>query len=51
MSDDLFLSASELSALVGYIGEFVGFGVALGAIFWVLGYVMWWVIDSMRGGF
>lgn len=49
MSDALFLSSDELSALVGFIGEFVGFGVALGCIFWMLGYVVWFVVDALKG--
>lgn len=50
MDSALFLSGESLSALVGYVGQYAGAGVGIGVISWLLGYVIWFVIDLLRGG-
>ena len=48
MMDALFLDAESLGTLVTTIAEFVGFGLGLAFVFWVLGYVVWFIIDACR---
>lgn len=48
MDDALFPAAEVLSMLVDFCGGYVGVGVALAFIGWVLGYVIFFVIDALR---
>lgn len=48
MGDALFPSADTLSALVSAAGQYVGAGVGIAFIGWVLGYAIFWIIDTMR---
>ena len=50
MDDAFFLVDSDFSALLSFVGEYVAFGVGLGICFWMLGYIVWFVIDAMKGG-
>lgn len=48
MSDSLFLGASDLGWLVDAFGTFVAYGLGLGFVVWVVGYVVAFVMDVLR---
>lgn len=50
MADALFLAPDAMDVFVDYVGQYSAFGVGLGAVSFGLGYVVWFVIDVMRGG-
>lgn len=50
MDDLLFLASSDFGFLVEWIGAFVSLGVGLSVVFWIMGYVVWAVIDLVKGG-
>lgn len=50
MDAQLLMDSSALSELVSYAGQYAGFGVGLAVCFWLMGYVVWFVIDLLRGG-
>lgn len=50
MSDLLFLGSEDLAGIVAQIGAFVGFGIGLAMVVWLFGYVIYWIIDVLRGG-
>lgn len=50
MGDELFLEGETLTELVGYVGQYVAAGVGVGLIFFMMGYVIYVVLDWMRGG-
>ena len=47
--DALFLDASSLQAVIEWVGQYAAFGIGFGAVCWLLGYVVWFVIDVVRG--
>lgn len=49
--DDLFCDSETLSFLVGLIAQFVGWGAGLALVFVLVGLVLWFVFDVMKGGF
>lgn len=51
MDDAFFLVESDLSALISYVAEYAAFGVGLGVVFWLSGYIVWFVVDALKGGF
>lgn len=50
MGDDLFLSAGDFQTVTGWVGDYLVFGFTLSCVVWVVGYVVWFIIDVMRGG-
>lgn len=48
MSDAIFPNSSVLSLLVQLIGAFLGIGICIAFIGWVVGYVIWFIIDALR---
>ena len=50
MNDSLFMLGAELDALVGFVGQYVAFGIGFAAVCWLMGYVVWFVIDLFKGG-
>lgn len=48
MSDAIFPPADVLSSIVEYVGSFVAAGVGIAFIGWVLGYVIYFIIDTLR---
>lgn len=49
MADWFFLAPSLLDEMVGYMATFVGFGLALSAVTFAVGYVVWFVICFFKG--
>lgn len=50
MDSLLFPTGAALSELVSLCGSYVGVGVGVGLSFYMIGYVVWFVIDLLRGG-
>lgn len=50
MDDAYFLVESDLAALISYVAEYGAYGVGLGVVFWIAGYIVWFVIDALKGG-
>lgn len=50
LESTLFLADETLTALVGNCGAYVGVGVGLALAFYMLGYVVYFIIDFVRGG-
>lgn len=50
MDSLLFLGGDELQALVSYVGAYAGAGVGVSLAFYMLGHVVWFIIDVVRGG-
>lgn len=48
MADVIFLPSDVLSSLVHFVGEYVAAGVGIAFIGWVLGYVIYFIIDVLR---
>lgn len=48
MTDALFPSNEVLSVIVAFVGQYVGVGVGIAFIGWVLGYVVYFIIDALR---
>lgn len=48
MIDTLFPSAEVLDTIVGFIGQYSFWGVGIAFVGWLLGYVLWFVIDALR---
>lgn len=48
MNDVLFPNSDVMNLLVQLIGAFLGIGILVAFIGWVLGYVIWFIIDAMR---
>lgn len=44
----LFPTAEVMDALTQFVAPFVAFGIGLCAVVWVVGYVVWFVIDFIR---
>lgn len=49
MADWFFLAPSLLDEMVGYMATFVGFGLGLSAVFYAVGYVVWFLISFFKG--
>ena len=45
----LFLEGDALDALVTSCGSYVAVGVGVALVLYMLGYVVWFVIDIVRG--
>ena len=50
MADDLFLGADAIGMLTEYVGTYVGVGIAIGIVIWMLGAGIYVIYDIMRGG-
>lgn len=50
MADDLFLSADAVGMLTDYVGTYVGVGLTIGIVIWMLGAGIYVIYDIMRGG-
>lgn len=50
LDTQLFLQGDELDTLVGYVGAYAGAGIGIALAFFMLGYVVWFIIDVLRGG-
>jgi len=50
LDSTLFAPEAALSEIVGFCGSYVAVGVGLGLAFWVLGYVVYFLIDTLKGG-
>lgn len=50
LADALFVPSEDLTYLLGFVGEYVGFGVGLALSFWMLGYVVSFIVDVTKGG-
>lgn len=49
MDETLFLSGDTLTALVSNCGAYVGVGLGLALALYMLGYVVYFIIDLVRG--
>lgn len=45
----LFAPDAALTQLVAYCGSYVGVGLGLSLAVWMIGYVVWFIIDFARG--
>lgn len=50
MGDAYFVSADEMSALVGYLGQGFGIGLGVALALFVAGYGVYFLMDLFRGG-
>lgn len=50
MDSMLFLEGDALSEVVTCCGQYAAAGLGFALVCWLLGYVVWWVIDLCRGG-
>lgn len=50
MDTSLFLAGDELTELVGNVGAYAAAGIGFAVAVYIVGYVVWFVIDMMRGG-
>lgn len=48
MDNALFPSSDVLDSLVGFCGQYVAVGVGLAFVGWVLGYVIYFIVDALR---
>jgi hypothetical protein len=46
--DDLFPSAGVMEQLAGFVPAFVAYGLVLCVVFWIIGYVVWFIIQFIR---
>lgn len=46
--DDLFPAAEVMESLAGFVPVFVGYGIALCAVFWMIGYLVWFLVQFLR---
>lgn len=51
MDDSLFLGSDALGVLVGWVADFLVVGSLVALMFWAVGYVVFFVIEVLRGGF
>ena len=49
MDTTIFLDGDALTAVVDNIGAYVGVGVGVSLMFFMLGYVVYAIVDWMRG--
>jgi hypothetical protein len=45
---ELFPTAEEMAALSEYVAPFVAYGIGLCVVFWIIGYVIWFIIEFIR---
>lgn len=50
MDAGYFLEGDAIDALVGFCGEYAAAGLGISLAVYMLGYVVWFIIDVMRGG-
>lgn len=48
MDDALFVANDVMTVLVDFIGQYTAAGVGIAFIGWVLGYVIYFVIDALK---
>ena len=48
MTDALFPALSDMQTLGGYVTLFVAYGIGLCTVFWVLGYLVWFIVQFFR---
>ena len=45
---ELFPAAEVMGTLTEYVAPFMAFGIGLCVVFWIIGYVIWFVIEFIR---
>lgn len=45
---DLFPTAEVMEELAGFVPAFVAYGVVLCCVFWMIGYVIWFIVQFIR---
>ena len=48
MSDALFPVLADMQAMSEYVGAWVAWGIGLSAVFWTLGYCVWYIVQFFR---
>lgn len=45
---DLFPTAEVMEELAGFVPAFVAYGIGLCVVFWVIGYLVWFIAQFIR---
>lgn len=45
---ELFPAAEVMDELNGFVGPFVAYGVGLCLVVWLIGYVVWMIVEFVR---
>ena len=48
MTDVLFPALADMETLGGFVATFVAWGIGLSVVFYIIGYMVWFVIQLMR---
>ena len=50
ISDAYLPSLDAMSWLIDTVSLYVAAGIGVGLVVWLIGYLMYWVIDLLKGG-